>query len=144
MRTAIFRAISIERPVRADGFNSWREAGIDLYVYSSGSVRAQKLLFAHTAWGDLTPLFTGYFDTGTGPKKEASSYRRILEETGLKGTEMLFLSDIAEELAAARAAGMHTCRLDRDSPASGAPAVSEDWPVVGDFSAIRLPRSGPA
>ncbi|MHB8622039.1 MAG: acireductone synthase [Sulfuricaulis sp.] len=91
----------------------WHTAGIRLYVYSSGSVAAQQLLFAHTVYGDLTPLFSGYFDTTTGGKRELTSYRKIAESTHTATSAMLFLSDIREELDAARAAGMKTGWLVR-------------------------------
>ncbi len=96
------------------GLRRWHAAGIALYVYSSGSVHAQKLLFAHTAFGDLTALFSGYFDTRIGAKGEADSYRRILADTAVDPGDMLFLSDIVAELDAARAAGLDTCQLVRD------------------------------
>jgi len=92
----------------------WKDAGIRLYVYSSGSVLAQKLLFAHTEYGDLMPLFSDYFDTNIGGKREADSYRKISAEIGVAPADTLFLSDIREELDAARAAGMQTRWLVRD------------------------------
>ncbi|BCX89280.1 enolase-phosphatase E1 [Methylomarinovum tepidoasis] len=92
----------------------WKEKGLDLYVFSSGSVPAQKLLFGHTPYGDLTPLFSGYFDTRTGPKREAESYCRIAARIGRPPAEILFLSDVPEELDAAREAGMETVQLVRD------------------------------
>jgi enolase-phosphatase E1 len=92
----------------------WKQAGIRLYVFSSGSVQAQKLLFAHTEYGDLTPLFSGYFDTTIGNKREADSYRKIAEAIGAPPGDILFLSDIREELDAARAAGMQVTWLVRD------------------------------
>ena len=92
---------------------AWRDAGTRLYVYSSGSVAAQKLLFGHTDAGDLTPLFSGYFDTETGAKRDARSYQRIAEAIGMPASEILFLSDITEELDAARTAGMQTTLLAR-------------------------------
>ena len=95
----------------------WHAQGRKLYVYSSGSVDAQKLIFGHTAYGDLTPLFSGYFDTRIGAKREPAAYAAILRETGFAGSEMLFLSDIGEELDAARAAGLQTCQLLRDDKA---------------------------
>ena len=97
---------------------AWHAAGLRLYVYSSGSVVAQKVLFAHTADGDLTPLFSGYFDTTTGPKQERASYEAIARTTGDAPATMLFLSDVDAELDAARAAGMQTARLLRpaDTP----------------------------
>ncbi len=115
----------------------WQADGIALYVYSSGSIYAQKLLFAHTAQGDLTPLFTGYFDTTIGAKLEVESYRRILAELGLPGEAVLFLSDIERELDAARAAGMQTVQLVRD----GVPDPGAAHRQVGDFGAIEL-RAG--
>ncbi len=96
------------------GLRSWAAAGIDLYVYSSGSVGAQKLLFGHSDAGDLTPLFSGYFDTNIGHKREAGSYRNIAQDIGVSATEILFLSDVAEELDAAAEAGMQTFQLVRD------------------------------
>jgi enolase-phosphatase E1 len=92
---------------------AWRDAGKRLYVYSSGSIAAQKLLFGHTDAGDLTPLFSGYFDTETGTKRDARSYQRIAEAIDLPASEILFLSDITEELDAARTAGMQTTLIAR-------------------------------
>jgi enolase-phosphatase E1 len=112
----------------------WHEAGRKLYVYSSGSVEAQRLIFGHTDYGDLTPLFSGYFDTRVGGKREAASYRAILEQTGLSGASTLFLSDVGEELDAARAAGMRTCQLLRDARTRPAP----EHPQARDFSQIEL------
>lgn len=92
----------------------WNQAGLPLYVFSSGSVQAQKLLFAHTDYGDLTPLFSGYFDTHIGNKREADAYRKIAAVIGIQPGDILFLSDIKEELDAARAAGMQVSWLVRD------------------------------
>ncbi|MBV6689803.1 acireductone synthase [Xanthomonas euvesicatoria pv. physalidis] len=92
---------------------AWHAAGIPLYVYSSGSVPAQKLFFAHSDAGDLSGLITDWFDTEVGPKRESASYRRIAERTGVPGPEILFLSDVIEELDAAKRAGMRTALLDR-------------------------------
>ncbi|HXG28798.1 MAG TPA: acireductone synthase [Nevskiales bacterium] len=112
----------------------WHAAGMKLYVYSSGSVQAQKLIFGHTPYGDLTPLFSGYFDTQIGGKREAGSYRRIAQDIGLPAGEILFLSDVGEELDAARAAGMQTTWLLRD----GNPDPGARHPQVSDFDAIRV------
>jgi len=92
----------------------WHAQGLSLNVYSSGSAYAQKLLFAHTEYGDLTPLFDGYFDTRVGAKGEVDSYRRIAEALGIAAHEILFLSDIQSELEAAQAAGFKTWMLVRD------------------------------
>jgi enolase-phosphatase E1 len=102
-------------PDAAAYLKTWKANGLDLYIYSSGSVYAQKLLFAHTEYGDLTPLFSGYFDTHIGGKKEPESYCKIAEQLGIPATQILFLSDIKEELDAAKAAGFQTLWLTRDS-----------------------------
>jgi enolase-phosphatase E1 len=91
----------------------WRDAGLAVRIFSSGSVLAQKLLFGHTEQGDLTPCFDGYHDTTTGPKKEAASYVRIAAAFGLPPESILFLSDVVAELDAAREAGMRTGLLQR-------------------------------
>ena len=104
-----------------------------LYVYSSGSVPAQKLMFGFSESGDLTPLFSGYFDTQTGHKRDAESYRRIAEAIGLPPADILFLSDIREELDAARDAGMRTTHLVRPP----LPMTDAGHPAVADFNAIQ-------
>ena len=101
-------------PDAVQALRRWHEQGYALYVYSSGSVQAQKLIFGCAEVGDLTPLFSGYFDTGSGHKREADSYTRIAAAIGLPAAEILFLSDVVEELDAARKAGMHTCGLVRE------------------------------
>ena len=100
-------------PDAADGLVRWHAAGLPLYVYSSGSVPAQRLFFGHSDAGDLTRLFSGWFDTEVGGKREADSYRRIAEAIELPASEVLFLSDVVEELDAAREAGMETVLVDR-------------------------------
>lgn len=101
-------------PDAVDALHRWHGQGYALYVYSSGSIQAQKLIFGCAEAGDLTPLFSGYFDTGSGHKREVESYRRITGSIGLRADEILFLSDVVEELEAARQAGMHTCGLARE------------------------------
>lgn len=88
--------------------DQWRAAGLDLRIYSSGSVHAQKLFFGHTTAGDLLPQFTGHYDTQIGGKREAESYQRIAQDWGAKPEDILFLSDVVAELDAAREAGMQT------------------------------------
>ena len=102
-------------------------------MYSSGSIAAQKLFFAHSDAGNLTRFFQGYFDTTTGPKREADSYAAIARAIGLLPSEILFLSDILAELDAARTAGMRTTLIARDQP----PAESLH-PIAATFDAIRL------
>ena len=122
-------------PDVAPKLREWKARGIDLYVYSSGSVPAQKLFFGFSEAGDLTPLLSGYFDTETGPKRSAESYRRILQAIGRGGDEVLFLSDVVEELDAARAAGMKTTLLAR--PPSACPPSSAH-PCVATFDEVAL------
>lgn len=115
--------------------HEWKTRGMRLFVYSSGSVAAQKLFFAHTGAGDLASLFDGWFDTEVGGKRERGSYLRIAEAIGLPPPEIVFLSDIGAELDAARGTGMQTvqlCRPPERCPESGT------HPCVPDFDAIKL------
>lgn len=111
----------------------WKAAGLRIYVYSSGSVPAQKLLFAHTEAGDLTPLFDGYFDTRTGAKREQAAYARIVGEIGFAPAQVLFLSDVVAELDAARAAGLGTvlvCRGREGCPPEPAHICVSDFAQI--------------
>jgi enolase-phosphatase E1 len=93
---------------------AWREAGIALSVYSSGSVSAQKLLYSHSSAGNLCDLFSGWFDTRIGAKTEAQSYQKIAALLAVGPEETLFISDSLKELAAAHSAGFQVCFSDRD------------------------------
>jgi enolase-phosphatase E1 len=119
----------------------WKDRGLKLFVYSSGSVPAQKLFFAHTEAGDLAPLFDGWFDTEIGGKRERDSYVRIAETTGFPAGSVVFLSDIVQELDAAHSAGMQTIRVCR--PPDACPA-STTRPCVTDFDAITIDRGNHA
>lgn len=101
-------------PDAAEGLRRWHDDGLKLAVFSSGSVAAQKLIFGHSDQGDLSPLFSGWFDTTTGPKREAMSYLMIADALGVSPAEMLFLSDIVAETDAAKAAGMRAMLIDRE------------------------------
>ncbi len=101
-------------PDAVEALQRWHAAGYQLFVYSSGSIQAQKLIFGCSEAGDLTPLFSGYFDTTSGPKREAQSYTNIQQAIGVEAGEILFLSDIVEELDAAQSAGLQTCGLARE------------------------------
>ncbi|HEY2346856.1 MAG TPA: acireductone synthase [Xanthomonadaceae bacterium] len=113
-------------PDAADALRRWHADGIALHVYSSGSVEAQKLLFGHSEAGDLSHLFAGNFDTAVGGKRDVGSYLRIAQELAMPPDEILFLSDVVEELDAARMAGLRTILLDRPedyaAPREGAAA----------------------
>ncbi len=111
-----YRDAELAAPIYADAstaLRSWHAAGLPLHVYSSGSVPAQKLFFGHSDAGDLTPLFSGWYDTEVGGKRDAASYVAIAERIGLPASEILFLSDVVEELDAAGLAGMQTVLVDR-------------------------------
>jgi enolase-phosphatase E1 len=97
---------------------TWYADGLQLYIFSSGSVYAQKLLFAHTKYGDLTSLFSDYFDTLIGMKQEPTTYKAIANQINHNSSEILFLSDMAPELDAASASGMQTCQLIREQTIS--------------------------
>lgn len=122
-------------PEVAGCLRRWHADGLDLYIYSSGSVPAQELFFRYSNAGDLTPLLNGYFDTETGPKREAESYRRIAESIGMQPAEILFLSDTREELDAAAEAGLDTVQLCRPPQQCPDGAAHK---CVSDFDAIRL------
>ncbi|PCJ99350.1 MAG: acireductone synthase [Zetaproteobacteria bacterium] len=114
------------------GLKRWKDQGIDLYIYSSGSVPAQKMLFGNTKVGDINELFSGYFDTTTGGKKELESYIKIAAETGFPAQEVLFLSDCVDEISAAAAAGMNVIILDREK----ALFAALDHAIVQSFDEI--------
>ena len=113
---------------------NWKQSGVSLYVYSSGSVQAQKLLFGHTEYGDLQPLFSGYFDTNVGAKMDPAAYRKIAQTINLEPPDILFLSDIKEELDAAHESGMQTTWLIRE----GALGSDTDHRQVKNFDALSL------
>ncbi|MES2818908.1 MAG: acireductone synthase [Pseudomonadota bacterium] len=117
-------------PDAVQALKDWKQAGYRLYVYSSGSIQAQQLIFGFSEGGDLTPLFSGYFDTTSGPKREAGSYARIAAQIGCPSDEILFLSDIVEELDAAREAGLRTVGLAREG------GQLPGHPCVASFAAI--------
>jgi enolase-phosphatase E1 len=98
-------------------FERWRTQGKTLAIFSSGSVLAQRLLFSHTTAGDLTDFLSAYFDTTTGAKQDAESYRHIAAALALPTSAILFLSDVVVELDAAHQAGMQTALCVRSEPA---------------------------
>lgn len=100
-------------PDAYDRLQQWHDQGLNLYLYSSGSIWAQKLFFGFSDYGDLTPWFTDFFDTTIGPKREARSYEAIVAAIGVEPDEILFLSDVVEELDAAKIVGLNTCQLLR-------------------------------
>ena len=125
-------------PEVAHKLQEWKAQGVDLYIYSSGSVAAQKLFFGYSEAGDLSRLFSGHFDTETGAKREADSYRRIADSIGRPPGEVLFLSDTVAELDAAQSAGMRTIQLAR-APAICPPDAAHR--CVTDFDSVHFDSS---
>jgi len=113
---------------------AWADAGLDVRIYSSGSIEAQKLFFGHTSAGDLTPCLRGHYDTTTGPKREAESYRRIAAAMDLEPRQVLFVSDVGAELDAARTAGMATALAVR--PGNRDAGGVFEHPAVASFAEI--------
>ena len=128
-------------PEVADVLRGWQASGLPLYVYSSGSVPAQKLFFGNSDAGDLTGLFSGWYDTAMGGKREPDSYAGIAESIGVRPHEVLFLSDVVEELDAARLAGMQTVLVDRlaDYPEPRHGDAAHGHTHVASFLEIELP-----
>ena len=115
----------------APAFERWRAAGLKISIFSSGSVLAQQLLFAHTDAGDLTKFIDGYFDTNVGKKGEAESYRKIAAALGMPASEILFISDVVAELEAAKEAGMETLLSIRPGNSL------QEWPhVIRSFNEV--------
>ena len=113
----------------------WRTKSIDVRIYSSGSVAAQKLFFGHLAdHGDCLQLFSGHYDTKIGGKKESSSYSAIAQDWSLAPEQIVFISDIADELLAAKAAGMQVLASVRP----GNSPLPEDFPVASISSFARV------
>ncbi len=113
---------------------TWKNEGIQMGVFSSGSVAAQKLIFGYSDHGDLTPYFATYFDINTGGKRDAQTYQIIADKIGVSNNRILFLSDIVEELVAADEAGFQTIQLVRAGNTA-------NWkPHVSDFSEIQIEK----
>jgi enolase-phosphatase E1 len=125
-------------PDAVEALRGWHANGLPMAVYSSGSVAAQKLLFAHTDAGDLLSLFDAFFDTEVGHKRDAGSYRRIAGMLGCAPGDILFLSDVVEELDAAREAGLRTTLVDRreDYPQPRTGDATHGHPRVERFTDI--------
>ena len=112
----------------------WRDAGMDVRIYSSGSVQAQHLFFGHTEVGDLLSHFTGHYDTTIGSKKEASSYQAIVADWKLAAGGILFISDVVEELDAAKQAGLQTQLCVR--PGNSEVASGHGHEVIHSFDEV--------
>jgi len=114
-------------------FERWQAAGKDLYIFSSGSIQAQKLIFQYSQFGDLTPYLSGYFDTTTGPKKEVNSYQKIADAIGHPPEKILFISDVVAELEPAKNAGFQTLFSQRPGNLVDHP---ESFTQITDFNPV--------
>jgi enolase-phosphatase E1 len=116
-----------------DALERWRSAGIDVTIYSSGSVLAQQMLFQTTSYGDLTRHIAAYFDTGVGPKSAPESYRRIAATLGRAPDTLLFISDMPSELRAASATGLAVLLCARNSQSA---STDTEFEVIKDFTEV--------
>ncbi|MBI1209892.1 MAG: acireductone synthase [Alphaproteobacteria bacterium] len=122
-------------PDAVEAIDAWRKKGLRVFIYSSGSIEAQKLYFAHSIAGDLTGAIERYFDTTTGPKAAPESYTKIAKAIGLQPNQILFLTDAPAEAAAAKAAGLQACRIDRER-ARDFVADEDGTRVLGSFASL--------
>jgi len=121
----------------------WKAAGLDLSIFSSGSVSAQRAWFGHTPEGDLLPLLSHHFDTeNIGPKRVASSYRLIAETLGVSAADIVFLSDLRAELDAAAEAGWNTVGVRREGDQYFDAPIG-DHLVVFSFDSVDISGSVP-
>jgi enolase-phosphatase E1 len=131
-----YRAGELKSEVYPDvppALERWRGQGIDIAIFSSGSVQAQRSLFRHTMSGDLTGFIRAYFDTTTGPKNNPESYGRIASSLEHPPSCVLFISDVATELDAARMSGMRTALCSR---AAESPSSARAHPVIQTFDQL--------
>ena len=124
----------------APALKRWKEAGLDLRIYSSGSIGAQKLFFGHSVAGDLLHFFSGHYDTTTGPKQETESYRKIVSDIGVAADRIVFVSDVPAELDAATEAGMQTVLSVR--PGNAAVDDLAKYQAVDSFAELTLSKTG--
>lgn len=115
-------------------FEQWTESGRKIYIYSSGSVDAQKLLFEHSEQGNLLKYLAGHYDTKIGAKREKESYESILKNIESSGEEALFLTDVYAEAKAAKEAGLNVVLLDRPGNVELSEEERKEFTVITTFS----------
>jgi enolase-phosphatase E1 len=118
-------------PDALEALKRWRASGVRLYIYSSGSKKAQDLFFRYNEAGDIRPHFSGFFDTGVGPKVERGSYVAIGREIAIAPDRIVFVSDSAAELRAAESAGLQVAQVVKE-----ADLAEPRWAAIADFSTI--------
>ncbi len=119
----------------APALRRWKEEGKRVFIYSSGSVKAQRLLFEFSVEGNLANLIDGYFDTAVGPKRDRKSYATIAREIGVDPARVCFVSDILEECEAARAAGFQV----RLAVRPGNSPQARNYPIITSFETLISP-----
>nr|CAD2191213.1 unnamed protein product [Meloidogyne enterolobii] len=117
-------------------FERLNEAGINIHIFSSGSINAQKLLYSHTEYGNLEKLISSHFDTTIGPKFEKESYQRIVEQIGIAPNKILFLTDIEKEAFAAKAAGLQVRLALRPGNAALSESALKEFKTFSSFEEI--------
>jgi enolase-phosphatase E1 len=128
-----YRAGELKSEVYPDvlpALQRWQLTGVTIAIFSSGSVQAQRSLFRHTVFGDLTRFIGAYFDTTTGPKTDPESYARIAAALEHPPSDVLFVSDVAAELDAAITAGMRATlcvRTPGSAPGAGAHPIIQTF-----------------
>lgn len=122
-------------------FESWTNNGKKIYVYSSGSVEAQKLLFGYSVHGDLLKYFSGFFDTEVGAKQESDSYKNILSKIDEKPSDVIFLTDVVKEAAAAKEAGLSTVIVVREGNTALTDEEKATYTTVKSFSDLTFQMS---
>ena len=120
----------------ASCIKAWKENDRDVRIYSSGSIAAQKLFFGHSIAGDLLDQFSGHYDTTSGSKREAESYRTISQQFECDPSQILFISDVVEELAAAKEAGLQTVLSLR--PGNKAVPTDHGHLAIGSFAELQI------
>uniref|UniRef100_A0A1I7Y9G2 Enolase-phosphatase E1 n=1 Tax=Steinernema glaseri TaxID=37863 RepID=A0A1I7Y9G2_9BILA len=112
------------------------DSGIPIYIYSSGSVQAQKLLFGYSIAGDMTKVLSGYFDTNIGYKQESNSYKKIADSIGKEPARILFLTDVEKEAYAAVEAGLQSKLVLRDGNAPLTAQALKDFETISNFAQL--------
>ena len=134
-----FKSGELKAPLFEDAYNKlkeWKGKGYKIYIYSSGSVKAQKLFFSHSEYGNILNLFDGHFDTKIGNKKDKNSYIKIANEIGVKPDEILFLSDSLEEVKSAKEAGLNVIKVSREGETDWIDNL--DIEQIKDFSDLKI------
>jgi enolase-phosphatase E1 len=129
-----YRSGALRGPVYPDvpaALRRWADAGRPARIYSSGSVLAQRLLFAHSDAGDLSPWLAGHYDTAVGPKREPASYTAIARDWGLPPGTIRFFTDQPAEAVAALAAGLQAVLVRR--PGNAPLPADPPCPVADGF-----------